>query len=248
MTENTTPNKIIDVAVKQRHKALLTKIRNGQALTPREIEELRRYESPAAADEQAPPENAITTQAEAAAYCGVSTRTLRTWEKEYALRDANGRYIVDRLDERIAARSIDDNPLKTRILTADAEHKEVRAELGRIQLAIKRGELVPAETIAAERIERIGETRRVLLAMIRKLPPLLKGKSPTEMTVVLRQEIYYALAVFAGQPVAAPDAVAEVMDLWRQLTAAQKKKARAQMAERTGKLTTKATKKKKKQK
>jgi transcriptional regulator with XRE-family HTH domain len=174
----------------------------------------------------------IESQKEAATYCGVSTRTIRSWEQDYTLRDADGRYLIERLDERIAERNEDNSPLRTRILTADAENKEVKTELGRIQLKIRLGELVPRESIEVQRIERVLETRRVLMSLVRKLPPLMKGKTFAEMADTVRSEVYYALGVFAGGPVAATEPLEELKRIYDSLSPTQKKQARTLIGER----------------
>jgi len=219
-----------EIAAKQRVLTLLKKVRNRQTLTAGELKELKAHEAMAASvtEPKEKPINpsVLSSQKEAATYCGVSSRTIRSWEREYALRDADGNYIIERLDERIAERDEDASPLKTRILTADAEHKEVRAELGRIQLKIRLGELVPREAIEVQRVERVLETRRVLMSLIRKLPPLLKGKTFAEMAETVRGEIYYVLGVFSGGPVPPMEPLAELKRIYDGLSPTQKQQAR----------------------
>jgi DNA-binding transcriptional regulator YiaG len=222
---------VIEIAAKQRHLLLLKKVRNNQPLTQRELKELQAIES-MSKEAKDKTTSVIASQKEAADYCGVSTRTMREWEKQDTLRDADGNYIKSRLDERVAAREIDGNPLRTRLLTADAEYKETKSELARMQLAVRTGELLPRGDVEAGRLARVVETRRTLLAIVRKLPPLLGGRTQAQMTAIIRREVYQTLTVFAGGAVEEQDGVQELISLYESLSAAQKKQVRQRMAER----------------
>lgn len=238
--------KAVEIAQKQRHAHLLEKIKQQKTLTAAEIKELETFElSRKKADSMdAGGGRVIATQKEAADYCGVTTRTIRSWEKEHVLRGADGHFLIERLDERIAEREEDSNPLKTRLLTASAAEKEYKAQLTEIQLKIKMGELIPREAIDTQRIERIAEVRRVLLSMIRKLPARLSGKNTKDMQEVVREEIYHALNVFAGSVDAAEDIMEDMKDLWSRLNPHQKKKLRDHFGPRK-KTVKRKTKKKK---
>lgn len=217
--------KAVEIAQKQRYLHLLGKIKANQTLTAAEIKELEVFEM---ASRKSPEgdENVIRSQKEAAAYCKVSVRTIRNWEKEHTLKDAAGNYLTDRLDARIAERDAEKNPLRTRLLTAQATRQEVNAQLAEIQLKIKQGELVPREDIDTQRLERILETRRVLLSLIRKLPPRLKDKNLKDMQEIVKEEIYHTLKVFSGDVDKAEDLIEDVKFLWDRLSPVQKKKIR----------------------
>lgn len=173
----------------------------------------------------------IATQKEAAAYCGVSERTIRQWEKEGPLRDAAGNFIKERLDERIADRETEGNPLKTRQMTATAELTEAKAALAKMQMQVRQGELLAKEQVDEDRLKRVVETRRVLLSLPRKLPPVLKGRTLAEMQTAIRDEIHHTLEVFAGKT--EPTNVFEdVVFLVSSLTAKEKKQLRAMLLER----------------
>lgn len=176
-------------------------------------------------------ETTIATQKEAAAYCGVSERTIRQWEKEGPLRDAAGHFIQQRLDERIAERQTEGNPLKTRQLTATAELTEAKAALAKMQMQVRQGELLAKEQVEEERLLRVVETRRVLLSLPRKLPPILKGRTLAEMQTAIRDEIHHTLEVFAGKT-DRHEVFEDIIFLVAFLTAKEKKQLRAMLLER----------------
>ncbi len=148
-------------------------------------------------------ETAILTQKQASEFAGVSVRTIGRWCKEYDIRYPDGSFNVQMLAELAADRqdhnSDPKNPLKRRLMESDLKFKQARSELMRMQLAVKKGELLRREDVEARGLQRVMEVRRVLLSLVRKLPPLLRGRSMTDMISIVRKEVYYCLEVFAGQ-------------------------------------------------
>ena len=221
----------VAIAKKQRHVYLLNKIRNGgKGLSARELDELKEYESAAAEQTQnSKPEtqnSAITSQTAAADYCGVSARTMRNWEKEHSVKDSRGNYILATLDQLRINQTGDggSSSIKKRLLVADAEHKELRSELVKIEIDSRTGKLIPIEEIDRQRVSRIIEVRRVLMSLVRKLPAKLQNLNVHRMQEVCRDEIYRCLDIFAGEKLEpSGDRIRELLEYYGNLTPAEKR-------------------------
>jgi len=112
-------------------------------------------------------ETAILTQKQASEFAGVSVRTIGRWCKEYDIRYPDGSFNVLMLAELAADRqdhnSDPKNPLKRRLMESDLKFKQARSELMRMQLAVKKGELLRREDVEARGLQRVMECRRVLM-------------------------------------------------------------------------------------
>lgn len=166
-------------------------------------------------------ETAILTQKQASEFAGVSVRTIGRWCKEYDIRYPDGSFNVQMLAELAADRqdhnSDPKNPLKRRLMEADLKHRQIKAELSKMQLAVKRGELLRAADVEARGLQRVMEVRRVLLSLVRKLPPLLRGRPMADMISIVRKEVYYCLEVFAGQRIL-DDSAEDVIAIVQRMT------------------------------
>lgn len=174
----------------------------------------------------------ITSQAEAARYCGVTIRTIRNKEKDYPLKDGRGNYIPEMLDRYVKASSQEPSSLKEKTLFADLELKGKKAELAQWELDLRAGKYVLADDVEQQTIARIVECRRALLALPRKLSAKLEQRGRADIQQILQQEMAYCLDVFAGQKVTPPaDPVVEVMEYYELLD----RKDRARFKEMLGK-------------
>ena len=143
----------------------------------------------------------LHTQREAAAYALVSARTVRRWLNEGMLTaQADGKtvYIKSQLDFYKRNEGRQPTEAKTKGQTADAEYKDAKAKLMQMELEIKQGTLVRLEDVQQGRLARIQAVKRALLALPRKLPPLLEGKSAKKMQTIIRNEVTQTITGFAS--------------------------------------------------
>ncbi|MBN1377839.1 MAG: hypothetical protein JXA04_01235 [Gammaproteobacteria bacterium] len=139
------------------------------------------------------------TRREAAAYLGVSERTISNYLKndtEGVLKNAKGYYIRNSLDRFKENNGAAGGP-KTRVISAEADIKEFKYKLMQRELEIEEGRLVSREDVEKESIKKILMVKRVLLGLPRKLPPLLKNKPTRKMQDIIRAEIIHCINIFA---------------------------------------------------
>jgi len=145
----------------------------------------------------------FNSQAEAARYADVSTRTIRAWKSRgMPVIDLGGGkvgYNKQMLDK--FKRMNEGDELNKQLKTQEIGFKDVKRQLALIQLKEKQGLLVPVEQVETQQVERILAVKRAMLGMVRKLPPRLKGRSIQQMSKVIRDEVYYILNTFAGKEI-----------------------------------------------
>lgn len=174
----------VGIASKQRHLYLLNRVKNGQALTKAELEELAEHEKKskeikATAKEQSAviaPDQIIEGAQEAAKYAGVSPRTIRRWVQEgmfVGKRAGKKIYIKNMLDVFRLQQGKDLTEDRKREQKADADYKTIKTQLLELELKIKQGQLVAVETLERERITRILAVKRAFLGLGRNLAPQL---------------------------------------------------------------------------
>jgi phage terminase Nu1 subunit (DNA packaging protein) len=149
------------------------------------------------------------TQIDAAALLGVTTRTLRDWEKrgEGPPRNDDGTYpgrqlVVWEVTRNIPAGEFDDQ--RERLNAAQAEKVEA-------ENAVRRGELADVAQVTAAWVDHIAAARAKLLAIPSKCASQLTGITDANVLAAgLRAEISAALAELADYDVPAePDAASE---------------------------------------
>lgn len=86
---------------------------------------------------------------------------------------------------------------RDRLLSAQAEERETRAELARLQLAAARGEFMPKTDVQERDRARIQVVKRGLFGLVKSLPPRLLGLKPAEMEVVIKEHVRELLTRFA---------------------------------------------------
>ena len=143
----------------------------------------------------------FTSQKAAAAYAGVKVRTIQRWKSRgmpvIDLGAGKVGYTKSMLDK--FKRMAEGDALNAELKTEEIGLKGIKRQLALIELKQKRGELIPAEQVEREKVERILAVKRALLGWPRKMPPRLKGRSMQRMATIIREEIYYVLNVFAGK-------------------------------------------------
>lgn len=186
----------VEIAEKQRHLYLLTRVKNNQHLSQPELKELKKLESKGRKKQKKKPakaaiaaESIVKGQAAAAAYAGVSVRTIRNWKKEGMPVAEGGGYIKGMLDFYKKNEGSRPTEAKTKGQTADAEYKDAKAQLMQMELLLRQGKLVPIEEIEAGRVNRIITVKRALLGLGRKLAPqLAKVKTEKKIAAIINTE------------------------------------------------------------
>ena len=172
----------VEIAQKQRHFYLLTKVKNNQHLSQSELRELKMLEEKAkrekTVEQREKPaaiaaDQLIKTQKLAAQFAGVSTRTIRNWVKDGMPRTGEGYYIKTFLDFYKNNEGKQPTEAKAKGQVADAEYKDAKARLMQIELDIKLGKLVSMEDIERRTVAQILAVKRALLGLGRKLAPQL---------------------------------------------------------------------------
>ena len=145
----------------------------------------------------------FASQKAAAKYAGVDVRTIQRWKSRgMPVIDLGGGkvgYTKPMLDK--FKRMTEGDEQNILLKTEEIGLKGIKRQLAAIELKQKRGELVPAETVEREKVERILAVKRAMLGWPRKMPPRLKGRSMQQMAAIIRDEIYYVLGVFSGKKV-----------------------------------------------
>jgi len=208
-TNETLPIDVLDVARKQRYVHLLGKVKSGEALSKSEIEELEQYERQSTDSAKKPGRKktikvvageVFWTQAEAAQYVGRDVRTIRRWLKAGMLTVKEGdrvgyvRNILDIYRENEGQRPSED---KGRQQKAEADLKEIKAKLARLELGIKEGELIPREHIETDRVARITAAKRGFLGLGRKVAARLPPRYRRAVQTQIDEEIRIIIEGFA---------------------------------------------------
>lgn len=200
----------VDIAQRQRHLFLLNKIKSNQALTKTELDELGEYERKQKAKGRgtkgkaaAAAEQIIWSQKEAAEYVDRDVRTIRRWLKDGMSQvQADGRigYHKAVLEFFKASEGKSPLPARQRDLEAQADLRETKAKLAKLELAIKEGELIRKDEIEQQRVQRILIVKRALRGFGRKLAPrLAKIKSPRKIQALIDSDIVTIIQIFAGK-------------------------------------------------
>jgi hypothetical protein len=82
-------------------------------------------------------------------------------------------------------------------LKFEADLKESKAQIEQLRLEEIQGELIRADAVHDEWVNRIIELKTGLLSFSKKLPPLLEGLGKREMQIILEQEIRFLLLQYS---------------------------------------------------
>lgn len=190
---------IVKTANQRRHLALLEKFKSKVDLSKSELAELSTYENQTSSNPVPEVQGQVfDTQKEAANYAGVSTRTIRNWIAE-GLPMVGKKYVAVFLDAWKKNDGSQADEIKDRKNTGEAENKELKNVILRMQIANLKGDVIPTQEVEDGRIERILLVKTVLLGLARKLPPLLKDKTTREMTAVIKEEVEHCINIFSGK-------------------------------------------------
>ena len=141
----------------------------------------------------------LTGQKAAAAYAGVSVRTIRYWKAAGMPVAEGGGYIKGMLDFYKKNEGLQPTEEKKAALSADADYKTTRARLLAMELDLKQGKLLAADEIKAGRVARILTVKRALLGLGRKLAPqLAKITDEKRIAAVINNECRNIIKGFSG--------------------------------------------------
>lgn len=186
-----------EVAKKQRHVALLDKVRRKDPLTPAELREFAELELKKAGNGTG--EQIIRTQKEAAAFVGRNERTIRRWKREGMPTTAEGFYLKSFLNSFAQKEGGDNSEAKRRAQAAEADYKEIKTRLITLELQLKQGKLISIEEIRRGRVERIVAIKRAFLGLGRKVAPrIARMKDPAKITKLITTEIKNIIEGFIG--------------------------------------------------
>ena len=156
------------------------------------------------------PDPAPLTKPELAERCGVSIRAVEHWLKAglpSRLEKRNGRDIrvfdlaaaepwIAQHREGVEGEGRD--VLKVALDEAELRKRIAQAGKLEIQLAIARGEVIPAEDVERGRLARIQAVTAALDAFPAQVAPVLESKSASEVQAILTDEVRRIRAEFAG--------------------------------------------------
>jgi len=140
----------------------------------------------------------IKGQEAAARYAGVSKRTIRRWvfeEKMPLTKD--GCYIKTILDLYKANRGKEHTEVRTRIIESEANSKEAKAKLLKLELQMKQADLHSRSECEQQTIEKILIVKRGLQALPKKVAARLPAKLRRKVEAIIDAEIRILIAGFA---------------------------------------------------
>ena len=216
-TKETVVNELLAVGRQAKYKiyqTFLTRISKGESLKPIELKEFRALESElekeAAGNGGGP--DLIRSFDEAAAYCGVSKRTISYHvSRGNITQNADGTFDKKVLDKYLESRGRkkpgpktgsgddetggegqgeDEKPLSAQVTEADLRWRNARAEREEMLIAQLKKELISRDDVDRETAARIAAVTSGLEAFAERLPGLLVGKKRKEITEIIRGEVW----------------------------------------------------------
>ena len=174
-------------------KKTVKKTKTGKSHKKRATSDKRRATGKIASD------HILTGQKAAAAYAGVSVRTIRYWKAAGMPVAEGGGYIKGFLDFYKKNEGLQPTEEKKAALSADADYKTTRAKLLQMELDVKTGRLIAADEIEAGRVARILTVKRALLGLGRKLAPqLARIRDEKAIAAVINAECRDIIKSFSG--------------------------------------------------
>lgn len=194
-----------EIAQKQRHLYLLTRIRNNQPLSRPELAELEELEKTMIDKKATSSKRQVTTpsraevaaadvienEAAAALYTGRSTRTIRRWRNEgmlTAVKDGKPVYLRSQL--KLFAENEGRKPTKTKLKKEEAEAgiKQTRDEREKIELEILKGEWVRKEDINKDNVRKVLTVKSGIFALVRTIIAAVPAESRRQIQRIANKE------------------------------------------------------------
>lgn len=204
----------VEIAQKQRHLHLLTRVRNNQPLSRAELAELDEFEKMDDGRQKTDDKKkgngsrasiaeaeVIKSEKDAAAFIGKSTRTLRRWRKDGMLMATlDGKPVFLRSQLKLFAEHEGKQPTKTRARRdeSEADIKQTRAVREKMELDKELGQLINKEESERKNIQKILTIKRALLGQGRKLAMQLAAENnPRKIQTLLDRENRMIIEGFA---------------------------------------------------
>ena len=197
---------LIDTAKGAVLRNLLEKIRDGKELAAHEIKLLNEFETKFQADQSMAGRRIVKSQKDVAEYLGKSERSIAYYKSQYDLPvNPDGTYDLDAIDTWVESRKENGigqphgKPESGDKSGWEAIYKEMKARLAELEFNQKKGELISLADVKSQWTTRIIEVKNALLALPRKLPPLLEGKEKRDMEAIMEQELRFILERFSRE-------------------------------------------------
>jgi len=194
---------LIDSGKKAIVREILRKISEGEALKSHEVSTLKEFEAEIKARKAGPGRRLVSTQKELAEYLGRSIRSVGYYINRGLPVNPDGAYDLDAVDAWFEEQNQNGKGLPHgRPESGDktgwnAIEREFKAKFAEWKYNEAVGNSIPRTKVITFWIQRIVEVKAKLLALPRKLPPLLEGKEKRDMEAILFDEIYDILTQFA---------------------------------------------------
>lgn len=176
------------------YQSLLMRIKNGETLKRSEYKLLKDLERELEPLEQENGEARVRTFGAAAAYLGLSERTITYHLRRGNLRqNADGsfdRSVLDEFLNSVGRRKVDKERTRRR-MAADLRYRLARAEKEETLVAQLKAQLYDMDEIKEGWAWRVSEVTAALQSLVDRLPPLLVGKGRLEMAEIIRDEVHH---------------------------------------------------------
>jgi len=184
---------ILEVAKKKRHLFLLQKLSQGKHLSRSEIKELEKFEGGKL------PAGVVDSQEKLAKIFDVSARTIRYWEQEGMPKTPNGFYEIKAVQEW---RHFSDKRKKTRgskkkDIDHEAEYRKYKAQLAKMDLEERKGQLVPVKDVEHEVIQEFLRVKQRLLFLPKIIAAQTVGLDIRKVESLCRSRIEEIINGFA---------------------------------------------------
>ena len=185
---------IVELMKKRRHIHLVEKGAMGKSSTPSltrsEIKELESMESP-------PSPILLNSQEQIAKLLGRTVRTVQRLIKEGMPVTPQGKYDPIEIRSWLLLREKKKTEKGRGKEFWEAKYREYKAKLAEITLKQQRGELIYRSSVERQFIMTSLALKNGFLGLANSLPPVLHGKEPTEIQVILKDRIGEVCNMFA---------------------------------------------------
>lgn len=182
---------IVEIAMKKRRLKLYEKISRGDVLTRAELTELKKYE-----DGEGINPGIVESWKDIQRVFGVSEMTVSRWIKQGMPALKDGKFSIVEIQTWRNTREGKAKPETGKVQgntsrkeAAEADYREYKAELARIEVATKNGELVKMSEVEAGLIQVSMAIKMALLRLPTILAPRLQGLEPRHIEKEVREQI-----------------------------------------------------------
>lgn len=184
---------ILEVAKKKRHLFLLQKLSQGKHLSRSELKELEKFEDGKL------PAGIVDTQEKLAKVLGVSARTVQYWEKDGLPRTKQGFYDLKMVQEWRFSNDKRNKKKgsKKKDIDYESEYRKYKAQLAKMDLEERKGQLVPVRDVEHEVIQEFLRIKQRLLFLPKIIAAQTVGLNIRKVESVCRSRIEEIINGFA---------------------------------------------------